>query len=194
MKILFINACARPESRTLKMAELFIEIYKKNNPTDEIEELNLFEKKDLSYLNNEKILLRNDLLEKKDWNHPMFRYANQIATVDKVIVAAPYWDLAFPAIVKIYLENAFVAGITFAYGEHGPEGKCKAEKLIYITTAGGPLNGVDLGGQYMKAVCKEFGIPDFQYISAEGLDVQEWDTNKILQDAMHETENMAKHW
>lgn len=194
MKILFINACARPESRTLKLAECFMKVYKKKNPMDEIETLNLFDEDALAFLNNERLQLRNELAEKKEWNHPIFRYANQIANVDKIIVAAPYWDLAFPAILKVYLENAFVAGITFAYGEKGSYGKCKAEKLVYITTAGGPLNGTDLGGQYMDAVCKEFGIKEFQYLSAEGVDVQEWDTEKILREAMLETEKIAETW
>lgn len=194
MKILLINACARPESRTLMMAKHFIQTYQNKNAEAVVEELKLYEEKELKYFDYERLQMRNQLIEKKDWNHPMFQYANQIALADRVIVAAPYWDLCFPAIFKIYLENAFVAGITFAYGKTGPVGRCKAEKLVYITTAGGPLNGVDLGGQYMQAVCREFGIKEYEYLCAEGLDVQEWDTKKILKDAMKETESLAQNW
>ncbi|WP_037372374.1 NAD(P)H-dependent oxidoreductase [Anaerovorax odorimutans] len=194
MKILLINACTRPKSRTLKLAKHFIEVYKKKNSEDEFTELRLYDEKELTYLDRRNIKLRNELIEKKQWDHPMFKYANEFAQMDRIIVAAPYWDLAFPAILKVYLENIFVCGITFAYDENGEIGLCNADKLLYITTAGGPLHGMDLGKQYIEAVCKEFGIDKFDYLLAEGLDVKEWDTEKILNEAISEAQELSLIW
>lgn len=42
----------------------------------------------------------------------MFKYAKQFAEADEIVIAAPYWDLAFPATVRIYFEAITVTGIT----------------------------------------------------------------------------------
>ena len=42
-----------------------------------------------------------------------------------------YWDLSFPAALKIYIEHAAVMGVTFHYTEEGRcEGLCLS--LIHI--------------------------------------------------------------
>ena len=44
----------------------------------------------------------------------------------------------FPALLKQYLEQISVVGITFKYSENGvPVGLCRADRLFYVTTAGG---------------------------------------------------------
>ena len=68
----------------------------------------------------------------------MFDYAHQFADADDIIIAAPYWDLGFPAQLKTYIENIYVTGIVSAYNDHGQScGLCRARSLTYITTAGG---------------------------------------------------------
>lgn len=42
MKILFINACARKNSRTLELCKYFLENYEKNHRHIEIEQVSLF--------------------------------------------------------------------------------------------------------------------------------------------------------
>ena len=64
--------------------------------------------------------------------------ARLFADADLVVVGAPYWDLSFPALLKIYIENIMVLGVTFIYGERGqviPLGR--AGRMFYISTAGG---------------------------------------------------------
>ena len=101
---------------------------------------------------------------------------------DTIVIAAPYWDLAFPAVLKAYLENICVCGVTFKYSEEGiPVGLCKAKKLYYITTSVGYIGQYNMGYDYIKALCKlYFGITDTECISAEGLDIFGNDTEKIL--------------
>ena len=65
-----------------------------------------------------------------------------MAQADLVVIAAPDWDMTFPAALKIYLEWTCTLGITFHYTRTGvQEGLCRAKELVYITTAGGPLEG-----------------------------------------------------
>ncbi len=79
------------------------------------------------------------------WGHEMFGYARAFAEADRIVIAAPYWDLNFPALLKIYFENVFVAGLTYRYGDQGVTGLCRAAKLLYLTTAGGFIDGRELG-------------------------------------------------
>ena len=90
----------------------------------------------------------------------------------------------FPAVVKNYFENITVNGLTFAYSENGiPYGLCKAKRLIYVTTSGGPII-YNFGFDYVSALAKNFyGIKEVCCIKAEGLDVYGANVAKIIEDA-----------
>ena len=100
------------------------------------------------------------------------------------MVAAPYWDLSFPAVVKLYFEAVTVNGLTFAYSEKGiPTGLCRAERLIYVTTSGGPIMN-NFGYDYVRALaCAFYGIKDVRCVTAEGLDIRGADADAILSKA-----------
>ena len=49
----------------------------------------------------------------------MFDLAKQLISADHVVIGAPYWDLSFPARLKIYLERCSVDKLTFLYDENG---------------------------------------------------------------------------
>jgi FMN-dependent NADH-azoreductase len=121
----------------------------------------------------------------------MFRFAKQFATADTIIIAAPYWDLAFPTKVRAYLEEVTVSGITFQYGPNGiPQGLCKAKKLIYVTTSGGPIFK-NFAFEYVEALAHAFYvISDVRLVKAEGLDIHGNDPEKILEQAKSEVPAM----
>ena len=98
----------------------------------------------------------------------MFDYAHQFADADDIIIAAPYWDLGFPAQLKTYIENIYVPGIVSAYNDHGQScGLCRARSLTYITTAGGAYDP-RFSFDYLTAMAKEyFGIRETRLIYAE---------------------------
>ena len=179
MNILYINACVREASRTNELSQYALSKLQGN-----IEEINLdFEK--ITPLYKEQLELRDSLIGNKNYNHPMFKYAKQFANSDIILIATPYWDLSFPTILKTYIENINVNGITFLYSEKGyPISLCKAKKLIYITTAGGPIISDDYGFGYIKALAENFyGINDINYIKAEGLDIYGANVQEILEKA-----------
>ena len=80
-------------------------------------------------------------------------------------------------------EKITVNGLTFVYGENGiPYGLCKAKKLIYVTTSGGPIV-YNFGYDYVEALAKCFyGINEVQFVSAQGLDIYGADVTKILEE------------
>ena len=178
--ILFINGCVRENSRTLELARAVLA-----KETDTIEEVRLYPDGPEG-LDAQKLSLRDELLAAKEYGHPMFRWARQFAEAEAIVLAAPYWDLAFPAKVRAYLEEVTVSGITFRYGENGiPQGLCKAKRLVYVTTAGGPIfENFNFGYDYVKALAQGFyGIPDVSLVRAEGLDIRGADPEAIMNQA-----------
>ena len=177
-KILFINACVRPNSRTLELAKHVLSKLPGN-----VEEVKLYNE-ELMPLNLEEIDIRDKADEIKDFSNPVFALAKQFANAEIIVIAAPYWDLMFPAVVKCYFEKVTVNGLTFAYGENGiPKGLCKGKRLIYVTTAGGPII-YNFGFDYVSALAKNFyGINDVQLVKAEGLDIYGADVSSILEKA-----------
>lgn len=181
-KTLFVNACVRPDSRTNILAQ---HVLKKIG--GEIEEVNL-ERENIQPLNRRRLQEREDLLKKKDYSADMLKYAKQFAAADTVVISAPYWDLSFPAMVKNYMEAVTVQGVTFYYNEEGiPQGLCNAKKVIYVTTAGGPVAEFNFGFDYVKGLCQLlYGIGDVTCYKAEMLDVIGMDVEAILKKVKEE--------
>ena len=179
-KILFINACVRPQSRTYDLAKTVLSALE-----GEVEEVKLIEA-ELPNLTNELIELRDKIMSTGHTEHPMLRYARQFAEADTIVIAAPYWDLIFPATVRAYFEQICVTGLTFRYSPEGfPVSLCKAKRMIYVTTAGGPIfEGFNFGYDYCKALCEGyFGIKDSLCVKAENLDVWGADVGAIMAEA-----------
>jgi len=182
-KILFINACVRPHSRTYDLAKTVL-----GRLQGEIEELRLIDA-ELPHLTNELIELRDEIMSTSQFDHPLLHYAQQFAEADTVVIAAPYWDLIFPATVRSYFEHICVTGLTFRYSPEGfPVSLCRAKRMIYVTTAGGPIFA-NFGYDYCKAVCEGyFGIHDTLCIKAENLDVEGADVEAIMSKAREEAD------
>ena len=81
--------------------------------------------------------------------------------------------------------------MTFRYTPEGfPAGMCKAKKLIYITTAGGPIGEYNLGFDYVKALATlYYGISEVQCFTAEFLDIDGADVPAIMAKAKEAVDN-----
>ena len=165
---LFINCCPRGESRTEKLARALLKAL------GEYEELRLYDEP-LHPQGRADIAKRDALLAEKKYDDEMFRYARQFAAADRIVIAAPLWDLSFPAQLKVYLENIYVTGIVTKY---------RANELYYVTTSGGPFDG-RFGYDYWKTIAQDcFGIPTVKLLEAENLDIVGADAEKIVDDAI----------
>jgi len=174
--VLFINACVRKESRTKRLADCFLS--KLNQPYKEI----CLHKIDFPVFDEEFLNRRDRLIMEKDFSNPMFELAKQFAEADSIVIAAPFWDFSFPAVVKQFFEQINILGITFRYTPEGAvEGLCKAKSLTYITTAGGTVMPEEYGFGYVKALAQNFyGISDVRLIKATGLDIIGADAEAII--------------
>ncbi|MBP7179975.1 MAG: FMN-dependent NADH-azoreductase [Bacteroidetes bacterium ADurb.BinA261] len=196
-KVLYIKANAKPEgeSRTFRIADKFMEAYKKHHPQDEIVTLDLY-KEDIHFLTVEDVMVHmSNLVEEKE--NPMKRYALQFKSADKYIFAEPMWNLGIPAILKAYIDYVSIPDITFKYSENGPIGLCQGKKALNITTSGGDYTeGMaaewDLCDKYLKTIMGLFGIFDYTTIRASNLDVIGMDVEAIVNKAIEEAEELAK--
>ena len=181
-KILFVNACVRKDSRTLRLAHKLLD--KIGQPYDEVK------LKEISFPVVDEVFLkmRDAIIAAEDFTNPVCDLARQFAEAKTIVIAAPYWDLSFPATLKQYIENINVLGITFEYTPEGmPKGRCKAKKLYYVTTAGGTYVPDEFGYGYIKTLAKDFyGIVDVELIKATGFDVYGESPEAILEKACKE--------
>ncbi len=194
-KVLFVDCCIRRgESRSKALAEHFLNELEKTGEY-EIETICLMNE-NLSYFADGFFLQRESLLEKGELNHPRFRYAHQFAAADKIVIAAPFWDLSFPALLKVYIENLCVDGITFHSGEDGLIGLCKADHMVYLTARGGIYTDSDMemGSRYLEQMCVFFGIEKYNCVAAEGLDIGVWSVEELMEKAKAQASVIAENF
>jgi FMN-dependent NADH-azoreductase len=197
-KVLYIKANVKPagQSRTFRISDRFMEVYKQYHPQDEIITIDLY-KEGITFLSEEVVMSKGQVIE--DRNHPIFKYAFQFLEADKFVFAEPFWNLNIPAILKAYIDYISVAGITFRYTEQGPVGVCTGKKAVNITTRGGeysegPGAAFEMGDRYLKTILGFLGITDYTTIAANKLDIIGQDVEAILAQAIKQAEDQAKNF
>ena len=134
----------------------------------------------------EQLEKRDRLIMQKNFSDPLFKYANQFVEADEILIAAPCWDLAFPSVLRVYFEHITITGLTFRYSPQGiPTGLCNADRLIYVTTAGGPIADQPHGYGYIKDLATTFYVMCFK---AENLDIVGADVNGIIKKTVNDIE------
>ena len=177
---LFINACVRRDSRTRLLADELLKRW--DEPFEEV----CLETLSFPVVDEAYMTTRAALHAEGAFQDPIYDLARQFAAADRIVIAAPYWDLSFPASLKQYIELINANGVTFYYTPEGsPKGLCRASQLFYITTAGGNFVPEEYGFGYIKALAQNFyGISDVQLILAKGLDIEGADVEKIMQESL----------
>ncbi len=194
MGLLCIDACPRERSisRTWQLTDAFLQEYANTFPKTSITVTRLAEEA-LQPLMNDGVCCRESLIDRGEFHHPMFQMARGFKEAEHIAVAAPYWDLSFPAILKIYVENIFVRNLTFRYTDNGePVGLCRGRRLIYLTTAGSPIGAEDWGFLYIRAAAGMLGVKAFDRVSAEGIDIMGRDVQAILEKAKAQARQAVK--
>lgn len=191
-KVLFVDACVRgEESRTLRLARVFLDTLKKSCPGVEIihQDLNTL---GLRSVDMDTLRYKEALCDQLAWEDPLFAPAVEFQQADAAVIAAPYWDMSFPSIVKVWVENMYVRNLTFRYENDQPVGLCRGKEVVYITTAGSPIGDHDWGTLYLRDVLKMLGIPGFAAVKAEALDLAGRDVAAIMADAEEQAVQAAR--
>lgn len=186
--ILFIDACVRDDSRTRRLSEEVLKKITGEKPED-VKRV-VLKDIDFAVTDQDYLRARDEHLSKGEFDSEMFLLARDFAAADCIVIAAPYWDLSFPAALKHYIEQINVVGITFEYTKEGfPRGLCKADRLYYVMTAGGNYIPEAYGFGYIEELARSFyGIENVKLIKASGLDINGADTEGIMRQAILDIE------
>ncbi len=189
--LLYVDCCIRREaSRTRKLAESFL-----GNLPDgwQVEKVTLMDEP-LLPLQEGWFWQREELLKAGDLRHRRFDYAWQFQRADAILIAAPFYDLSIPALLKVYIENVSVDGITFLCDADGLRGNCRAQSMTFLTSRGGFYDSSpdEMGSRYMEALCTFFGTGTYRCIAADGVDMDLAKTPGILAEACEKAAEAAK--
>lgn len=194
MNLLFVDSCISqrgPESRTALLAGAFLEAYHTAHPDAQVSIARL-DRLDLRPLTPEDLNRRDALARAGEFSGPLFALGRSFQAADKIVVAAPFWDLSFPALLRIYIEHISVCGLCYHYEADGCHGDCAASRLLYITTGGDFETPDSLGVLYWKQLAAMFGIPRFDHLFAGGLDVDPARVPEIMERGMEEARRLGR--
>lgn len=164
-KLIYIDSCLRDGSRTRIIAERLI---RELSERYEIEKVCL---DDSTY----PVVGNAILIDRSEGRVPETHaaLARRIADADRIVIAAPFWDMSFPSALKVFFENMSLYGITFESNEKECTGLCKAEKVLYITTRGMDIatgDGLEQATPYIKALSHLWGLGPLSVIAAQNMD------------------------
>lgn len=165
-KLLYIDACIRDEqSRTKRIATPIVEALKQKY---EVQTL-VINDLDLSIVKKELVTKRTN----GDIDPQVMSWAESVRDADRIVIAAPFWDMSIPAALKNFLELCSIFDVTFKSDDKTCYGNCKAEKMLYITTRGMDIDTGDVleqGSSYLKALSWLWGVGPLEVVSAQNMD------------------------
>ena len=167
MKLVVINACVRQEeSRTLRIAEPIIGALSKRYDTVRY---------DLPEMDGIVPLTPDMYAGRGRGEVPSWALAaaREIASADRILIAAPFWDMSFPAVLKCFFEQTSLFDVTFTDTGKTCIGLCKAPKVLYITTRGMDIatgSKREQATPYIKAIGSLWNLGELTTISARNMD------------------------
>lgn len=192
MKLVVINACVRQgESRTLRIAEPIINALAKRY---EVVRYDLPEMDGLVPLTPE-LYAERGRGEVPAW---AISAAKHIASADRILIAAPFWDMSFPAVLKCFFEQTSLFDITFTDTGETCKGLCKAPKVLFITTRGMDIKTGDRREQatpYLKALGTLWNLGRPTTIAASNMDYSTPEQiEEKVQECITKGLTLARNW
>ena len=100
----------------------------------------------------------------------------ELFDADAIVIGAPMYNFGIPSTLKAWIDHIARAGITFKYGENGPEGLVKNKKVYLAISTGGvyserPMKVYDFTEPYLRAVLGFLGMTDVTAFRVEGVNM-----------------------
>lgn len=177
MILLHIVASPKGElSHSIKLAESFLETYKKNNPDDEIRTLNVFER-ELPEFGSLAALAKFAPIEGKErtseekaiWQE-VKREIQYFDQADKILLSCPMWNYSIPWRLKQYIDCIVQPIETFGFDFEKMEhvGLLRNRPIQFILTRSSTHEGDanDFQLPYLKYIFELIGITDARTLVA----------------------------
>lgn len=181
MKLLHIQASPMEErSYSTRAAEAFLEEYRKKNPNDTIQKLDIWAK-DLPPFDSTAASGRYKVMSGKPHSEEEARaweafsqMAEELKSFDKVVLSTPMWNFSIPYRLKQYLDIIIQPGLTFSFTpEEGYTGLVTGKPLLLIMSRGGEYaEGThaatfDYQKYYLDLIFRFIGFEDIKEIIVE---------------------------
>ena len=189
--LVVIDACVRQtDSRTLRIAEPIIEALSKryNVIRYDLPEMDIVPL-------SPGLFAERGLGESPSWAKEA---ATTIAKADRIMIAAPFWDMSFPAVLKCFFEQTSLFDITFTDNGKTCVGLCKAPKVLYITTRGMDIptgSFLDQGSPYLRALGALWNLGEMTVLDVHNTDyLSEEELREQISSTIEEGLELAKTW
>jgi FMN-dependent NADH-azoreductase len=97
----------------------------------------------------------------------------ELQAADVVIIAAAMINFGIPSTLKAWIDHVLRPGVTFRYGENGPEGLVRGKKVYLVLARGGvyagPMQALNFQDTYLKAALGFIGLTDVEVLAVEGV-------------------------
>ncbi|MFZ5596645.1 MAG: FMN-dependent NADH-azoreductase [Bacillota bacterium] len=157
---IYANPKSPGESKSLTMAGVFLDVYRRKHPGDTISEVNAYGDNipfiDPDVFSGWGKFQRNEALTGTE-QEKVSRIAaltDQFIEADIYVFVTPMWNLGLPPMMKAYLDTVVIAGKTFRYTEEGPVGLLSNKRAVHIHARGGvyskpPMSEMDFADRYL---------------------------------------------
>jgi FMN-dependent NADH-azoreductase len=120
----------------------------------------------------------------------------ELFAADTLIIAAGMINFGVPSSLKAYIDHVVRPGVTFRYGEKGPEGLVKGTKAYLVVACGGvysqgPMQAFNFQDTYLKVALGFIGITDIELIAVEGVAFGPEAAQKAVSSALAQVEAIA---
>lgn len=188
-KLLYIDSCIRNElSRTKRIATPIIESLKERYEVETV----VINELDLAPVQYDENRRRAGGIVSEE----AICWANKIKNADRIVIAAPFWDMSIPAALKTFFELCSLFGVTFDSDDKTCFGLCKAENLMFITTRGMKIETgepLEQATPYIKALSWLWGIKGFEVVARNNFDyLPQEEIEKEIESAIEEGIEKAK--
>lgn len=180
-KVLYIKASPRVgRSHSVAVADAFIEAYRKANPDDEIQTIDLFTA-ELPTFDGPKVQAKYSILhgkepteeEKADWKS-VEAVIEEFKSADKYVFAVPMWNFGIPYRLKQYIDILVQPGYTFSYSpEKGYEGLVTGKPVVSVYARGGdyspgsPSEAYEMQQRYFDGILGFMGFAEIHAVAVQ---------------------------
>jgi len=177
-KVLYIQASPRGErSRSIAVADAFIESYRQTHPGDEIATLNVCTAK-LPAFDGLALQAKYTILHGKEhtpeeleaWK-AVEAVIEQFKSADKFVLAVPMWNFGIPYRLKQFIDLIVQPGYTFSYSpEEGYQGLVTAKPVFIAYARGGEYpegsgaEAFDFQKKYLETILGFIGLTDIRSV------------------------------
>ena len=179
--LLYIQSSPRGQrSKSITVADVFVETYKQKHPDDKIVTLNIFKEKlpafDGLTVQAKYTILHGQKHSKEElqvWKK-VEKVIEQFKSADKYVFAVPMWNFGIPYRLKQYIDILVQPGYTFSYSpETGYKGLLTGKPLLAVYARGGeypagnPAEAFDMQTKYLQLILGFIGFTNIRSVIVE---------------------------